>query len=102
MHDYTENVFSDGASGGAPKQPKSYWERTDEELTFDRNDQDVDDQELNVTRNHLRSFSFYRLLVFDHPSAETLLNRIKLGRIQNTQRPYTPYGYENGKHEKIT
>ena len=101
MLDYIENVFSDGASGGARKQSKSYWERTDEELTFDHNDAE-EDQELNMTRNHLRSFSFFRLLLFDHPSAEILLNRIKLGRIQNTRRPYNSYGYENGKIEKIT
>ena len=104
MLDYIENVFSDGGSGGARKQSKSYWERTDEELTFDHNDAE-EDQELNMTRNHLRSFSFFRLLLFDHPSAETLLNRIKLDRIQKQnagRRPYNSYGYENGKIEKIT
>ena len=94
MLDYTENnLFSDNNK----KAPKFYWERTDEELNFPKNRGDeYDDQEVNVTRNHLRSFSFFRLLTFDHPSAQILQKRMQLSsRIQHNSNPYNTYGYSS-------
>ena len=91
------NVFSEG--GGNSKKPsKVYWERTDEELIFPKNrgDDDQDDQTVNVTRNHLRSFSFFRLLTFDHKSAKTLQRRMQLSsKIQHNTNPYNTYGYDS-------
>ena len=79
------------SEGSRPNQ-KFYWERTEEELMFDSGHRDYED--VNLTRNHLRSFSFFRLLTFDHPSAHILQRRMQLSsKIQRNT-----YGYDGSKH----
>ena len=37
----------------------------------------IAEEKINVTRNHLKNFFFFRLPLFDHPNARALLSKIK-------------------------
>ena len=61
----------------AGKHSKFYWEKTAEEIASDDELMSIAEEKINVTRNHLKNFFFFRLPLFDHPNARALLSKIK-------------------------
>ena len=74
-------MYSVGKQSGqwprAGKQSKFYWEKTAEEIASDDELMSLAEEKINVTRNHLKNFSFFRLPLFDHPNAQALVSKMK-------------------------
>lgn len=87
--------------------PKFYWERTDEEIELYNEMMRLDEEQDNGTKIHLKSFTFYRLLLVDHPSTKSLLTKIQQVRQDRLKwnhfglTPMPPTMAQNFNYSKI-
>lgn len=81
----TAGNYSSSAKGyGTSRKTKFYWEKTADEIAKDdkwsRLSEAAHPSEVNATKSHLKSFTFFRLPLFDHPNSRALLSKIKMAR----------------------